>query len=136
MVLGLKEFETRGWSTNFRGRFAVHAAQTTKGIDALVKAGLYERVNRLLEEAGVSDWPVGCLVGTAELVNVIPSETAVTRINEREFILGDYGPGRFAWELKAPQRFEEPIPWKGRQGWFTVDLGELETPDPQSDLFA
>lgn len=35
---------------------------------------------------------------------------------------GDWTPGRFAWALADVVPLEVPVPWKGKQGWFTVDL--------------
>lgn len=35
---------------------------------------------------------------------------------------GDWSPGRWAWALSDVEPLDEPVPWKGRQGWFTVEL--------------
>ncbi|HVM07165.1 MAG TPA: ASCH domain-containing protein [Acidimicrobiales bacterium] len=35
IAYGVKTIETRSWSTPYRGRIAIHAAKTTKGIDQL-----------------------------------------------------------------------------------------------------
>jgi hypothetical protein len=39
---------------------------------------------------------------------------------EPELSFGDYAPGRFAWKLENPRRFETPIPFRGRQQLFDV----------------
>lgn len=36
----------------------------------------------------------------------------------RERLLGDYSPGRFAWVLQNPVMFKTPIPAHGKQGWW------------------
>lgn len=35
---------------------------------------------------------------------------------------GDYRPGRWAWALADVEPVDPPVPAKGRQGWFTVEL--------------
>ncbi len=37
-----------------------------------------------------------------------------------EWRFGDFGIGRFAWQLSNPRRFAMPIPFCGRQGFFNV----------------
>lgn len=44
---------------------------------------------------------------------IVPSET--------ELILGDWTPGRYAWELKNVVMFDEPIEIKGQQGLWNWD---------------
>lgn len=39
-----------------------------------------------------------------------------------QLLYGDWTPGRWAWELTDVEPLAEPVPWKGRQGWFTVEL--------------
>ena len=43
---------------------------------------------------------------------------ALKKWAEQERILGDYSPGRFAWVLKNPVMFSEPVPASGKQGWW------------------
>lgn len=33
---------------------------------------------------------------------------------------GDFSLGRFAWALRNPVMFSKPIPYRGRQGFFSV----------------
>lgn len=35
---------------------------------------------------------------------------------------GDFAPGRWASLLADVEKLDVPVPWKGRQGWFEVDL--------------
>ena len=37
-------------------------------------------------------------------------------------LFGDFSPGRFGWVLTDIVKIEEPIPWKGRQGFFEVEI--------------
>lgn len=35
---------------------------------------------------------------------------------------GDWTPGHWAWQLDNVEPLTTPVPWRGRQGWFTVEL--------------
>jgi hypothetical protein len=66
------------------------------------------------------DAPLGAVVATAFLIDVIPiTEKAVTnleRFNPSELAFGDYTiPGRYAWILTNIKKLPEPIPAKGMQ---------------------
>jgi len=37
-----------------------------------------------------------------------------------ELAFGDFSAGRYAWELRNPIRFADPIPCTGRQGFWEV----------------
>ena len=60
----------------------------------------------------------GAVLGTVELVDCVPVEALIGKLSERERVLGDYTPGRFAWVLKNPVIFDRPIPARGFQGWW------------------
>lgn len=47
------------------------------------------------------------------------------KLTERERVLGDYSPGRFAWVLQNPIMFEKSIPARGKQGWWNWE-GDAE----------
>lgn len=76
-VLGLKKFETRHWPTKFRGRLAIHAAQTKR--NAKADFDLAEVCSRpvfrdALARFGIMSWrdlPLGGFVGTVELVDCL-----------------------------------------------------------------
>jgi hypothetical protein len=58
-------------------------------------------------------------LGLVELVEIFPVEVVAGRINVWERAFGDYGEGRFAWQLANPRPFPQPIPVRGRQGlWY------------------
>lgn len=117
VALGVKQFETRGWATNYRGPLAIHAAKR--------KADKYELNEAILEsliDAGftrLSELPYGCIVCTVDLVDCCTTESAhlssFWRPAERHF--GDYTPGRFAWRLANVQPVDN-IPARGSQGFW------------------
>lgn len=116
-VAGLKHYETRPRRTNIRGRVAVHAGkldtiQATKRLSDADFWGLMEAVG------GKTELPRGAIVGTVEIVDCVPVEEIVNTLTERERLLGDFSPGRFAWVLQNPVMFDTPIPARGQQGWW------------------
>lgn len=110
IVAGLKGYETRPRRTNIRGRVAVHAAKRIWSVEDM------EILYHLLP----TDWPqdFGAVIGTVEIADCVPVEEIVDSLTASEKLFGDYSPGRFAWVLKDPVRFEKPIPARGNQGWW------------------
>lgn len=109
IVAGLKGYETRRKRTNVRGRVAVYATKTKQDFEVDTRA------------AGIKPGTVfhlGAVIGTVEIVDCVPVEEIMQTLTERERLLGDYSPGRFAWVLKNPIMFEKPIPARGQQGWW------------------
>ena len=109
IVAGLKGYETRPRRTHIRGRVAVHAG---KGKSQFVSMP----VSIALPESAVLHY--GAVLGTVEIVDCVPVEALIGKLSERERVLGDYTPGRFAWVLKNPVIFDRPIPARGFQGWW------------------
>lgn len=142
LACGGKRFETRSWATSYRGPIAIHAAK--KDIFdalALIPVPVALEMKKLI---GV-EWkglPTGAVIATAELVNVwhivrnsgqcdgahkigagdqrgnyiIPSEL--------ELALGDWTPGRYAWEF-SDMKAITPIQAKGKQGLWEWEGGGL-----------
>jgi hypothetical protein len=108
IALGLKSIETRGWSTDYRGPLAIHAAQrwTRAEQDFARGQGLPENL------------PLGAVVAVANLTDVLSTEYIPT--DRSELSWGDYGPGRFGWLLDNIHALERPVPFKGKQGFFSV----------------
>lgn len=117
-----KMFETRHWSTSYRGPLAIHAAK--KETKALYALSLSEPFASNLVGAGYkynfSSLPFGAFVAVADLVDIFPTETIVNSIGEDERAFGDYSPGRFAWKLENLRRIE-PLPAPGHQGLWNID---------------
>lgn len=119
-VLGIKHYETRSRRTNIRGRVAVHAGM--KEMDAILKSFSEtdrDKIIAMLHKPPLLDNILyrGGIIGTIEIVDCVSVEKVFRSLTEQERLLGDYSPGRFAWVLKNPIMFEEPIPARGKQGW-------------------
>lgn len=112
----------------------------------------YETKNGYRSAPYVERLPLGAVVATAVITASLPivgahhqrsevtdyvqrsSDIGLTRVHVEPGIgrsvtgisdqlpYGDWAPNRFAWALAAVEPLEVPVPWKGRQGFFTVEL--------------
>lgn len=117
-----KIFETRSWYTSHRGPLLVHAANKRDGEvrDFMGSSGLREvRQRHSLE---LEDFEFGALIGRVNLKGC----SLISRMPEpskREKMWGNWEPNRYAWErAPKPLVFSEPVPYKGAQGLFEVEL--------------
>lgn len=119
LAAGVKEYETRSWSTRYRGLIAIHAAKRQPDTD----------YRRLIGGRGnmPDPLPVGAVVALARLVDVVPTDTLRAKpgfMASQEARLGDYAPGRFAWQMKIVEQYDPPLPAQGKQGlwdWTPVE---------------
>ena len=121
VILGIKKWETRGWfppPDSRTGRIAIHAAKGWTRDDRDFADWL--NLTDVLSVPTV-DLPLGAVLGTVRLDGLIRTNPELIRrhITPLEYTLGDYGPGRYAWELGDPQPFPEPIPARGMLGLWT-----------------
>lgn len=124
MSLGAKRFETRSWSTAYRGPLIIHAARRKLGAEEIALCQQWP-VNRILQggRLQIQDLPFGCCVAVGQLVRVYRTETIRMELSEQELALGDYGDGRFAWQIENLTPLSRPIPARGKQGLWTPDPG-------------
>lgn len=130
IVSGVKHFETRSRRTSIRGRVAVHAGKLPIDKSSAAERKTAERLRVREEQRRGEPWdyPLGAVVGTVEIVDCVPVEEVRETLTEWDRILGDYSAGRFAWVLKDPIMFDEPVPARGQQGvWNWEDQHETET---------
>lgn len=97
IVTGRKRYETRSWTTKYRGLIVIHAAKRP------ARPGL----------------PTRAIVAIARLVDVSPTDELTISSTERA--AGDFGPGRYAWRLVDVRPLSTPIPYRGKQGLWRVD---------------
>lgn len=116
VAIGEKRYETRSWSTSWRGWIAIHAA---KGFpNDCRELCLQEPFCRVLKAAGIvtlGDLPRGQVIAIAYLGECYSTNTFQASTLSRESAFGDYGPDRFAWKLEAAQRIK-PFDAKGALG--------------------
>lgn len=126
IAAGIKTIETRGWSTNYRGPLAIHAAkrytfELRQAYEIRVIPGSSE--DTALKRIGVTvhdDLPRGAIVATCMLRDCVRIEGAGSAqqwpINDIAW--GDFTAGRFGWVLGDIVPLLVPYPCVGRQGFF------------------
>jgi hypothetical protein len=108
IATGQKQYETRGWSTNYRGLIAIHA-----GMNCHIEFCKIFDLNP-------AEIPKGAIVAIANLVDCIEMcPTFIGTQSESEIKAGDWQPGRFAWRLENVRAIA-PIPLKGHQGLWNI----------------
>ena len=132
-----KKWETRGWSTNYRGPLAIHAAKRwTIDQKFLIncwpfQAALGPLVGQPVDLTGRRWWgvetehlPFGAVIAVCELVDCIKTDgmTQAQIGTDRPF--GDFSLGRYAWKLENMRRLPVPIPAVGRQGLWKWQVPE------------
>lgn len=133
IALGEKTIETRSWKTSFRGVLGIHASKT---IDK--KACEIEPVKSILAKHGytATNLPTGAILATTKLVGcyrmIDDSGQEAKLANDqivtgKEYLFGDYTPGRWAWDLRNVERFPNPIPAKGKLRIWEYENEEVET---------
>lgn len=120
-----KKYETRSWATSYRGPIAIHAAKrpVRQIMDALAHGTADQRQAALLMErlcrriGGVDHLHTGEVVGMARMVrcNAI-DEAFISKLTPQELALGDFTPGRYAWEFEEMVFLDHPLPATGKQG--------------------
>jgi hypothetical protein len=106
----VREYET----TFINGGLRLKPLKTNNGVTFI--RSLY--LSPLEAAGGGGNLPRGAVIGTVEIVDCVPVEELVDSLDNRERLLGDYSPGRFAWVLQNPVMFKTPIPAHGKQGWW------------------
>lgn len=119
IALKVKQFETRGWQTKFRGTIAIHAGKTIDKeafiafTDVLKKHGI----------TSVGQLPTGSVIAIANLVDCHKviydnGDNAIMhtglQISGDEYLFGDYEEGRYGWELDSIEILKKPFPVKGK----------------------
>lgn len=134
VVIGAKTWETRSWDTSYRGPLVIHAAQRWTPNQRALTA--QEPFKSALMEAGIYDLPLGKVLGKVRLIYTTqcPETGMITlphlfdpyKMHEPERTFGDYAAGRYAWELRDPERLSIPIPASGHQGFWQFDYPESD----------
>jgi hypothetical protein len=119
---GIKRYETRSWSTNYRGPLAIHASQRKDSVGRKLWIELWaEDAFRAELLAGgmpaeFDDLPFGAIIATTDLLFCDDTDEIVLGCREIESLLGNFSPGRFAWQRGPVTMLAVPFPIKGRLG--------------------
>lgn len=133
VAVGAKRYETRSWSTPYRGPIAIHASKwldaggkiISKDVADYLALCHQEPFRSALTQNGIDrvrELPSGAIVAVARLVDVVHADTVVIDDLEREF--GNFAPGRYAWKF-ADVRAIAPIPHRGFPGLWDLPAAAL-----------
>jgi ASCH domain len=109
------DVENRSWSTNHRGRLAIHAGASQAPEDQRRSALLMAERNGQVPDwmHRLRDLPRGCVLGTVELVDVVEGYGSVWATD-----------ATYQWVLAEPVLFAEPVQAAGH-----LSLWEWDPPD-------
>lgn len=117
LVTGAKRYETRPKPTKITGYVAIHASKKPmdhrvlpRVADALVVKGIRDH----------EDLHTGAIVGLVEIVQCLPTATWRRQVSDQEVAFGNWGDGRYAYQLARPVRLVQPVPAIGKQGWWNL----------------
>lgn len=115
-----KSIETRNWQTPYRGPLAIHAAKT----QTAMKLCDVEPFGSALFTGplALDDLPFGAIVAVCTLVDCKPTALLFDLVGEPEYSFGDYSIGRYGWMLEDIRVLDEPIPMRGQQGMWEVEI--------------
>ena len=131
IALGLKRYETRGWSTDYRGPLAIHAAKRPWSDVGEWHDEARRRLERHAAVNGPIAWAFGAVVAVADLADCVPTCHVRGRIGDAGFWgdfddVGEDGRPRYAMLLENVRALPRAVPWRGAQGFFDVSLGAGE----------
>ena len=134
IAVGAKKYETRSWSTSYRGPLLICAAKKIIKLPFVGSWEFRQAARKALKIEGGQSFPQnhhGMAIAIVDLTNCIRTEMFKRGHEEflREAVLGDFSSGRYAWELENVRAIK-PFPVKGRQGLFEVEIDPciLEVP--------
>src|SRR3990172_886587 len=128
MALGKKHYETRSWSTNYRGLVAITAScgfpRACRELCDIFPFNQYVPDPDIL--------PRGKIVAVGELFHVHSTEVIAKDLRGQavffksggyleELQFGDYSPGRFAWKFINIQPLKTPVDVCGNLGLWNLD---------------
>lgn len=82
-------------------------------------------VAALLLEAGIVSFPTGAIVGQAMLTGCVRTDDLADLVSDKELLVGDFGPGRFAWAMRDARQWEAPVACRGHLKIWTVKARDL-----------
>lgn len=113
----IKRYETRSWQTGYRGAIAIHAAKKSiKAVEADIGRSQINTMQGQLFEA-LEDLPLGAVIAVGQLIACHAIDRHfMAKLTETERRLGNFEPGRYAWEFEDIVMLDEPEPAAGKQG--------------------
>lgn len=112
-----KRYETRSWSTDYRGALAIHAGKQCD-------SDFWDYIEHEYDLSPIYDLPLGAVLCIARLVSIHYTDYLRDTVSDFELDFGNFAPGRFAWELEVTEVFQSPILARGQQGLWEWRIGD------------
>jgi activating signal cointegrator 1 len=145
LVMGEKKIETRPKPTTWtveKGTYLIHAASKwTKEQLKICQSEPFKSTLERLDYYQISNnqfnIPLGCIIGSIEVTeckdmvygrpifDFYNQTFDILLLEEKESAFGNYSLGRFAWITKNPRILQNPIPYKGGQGYYVSFKGNV-----------
>lgn len=144
IVEGVKDIENRTWKTNFRGRVLIHAADKSwiwhKVLNYITPKMKEVFVNNRLTGKWLRELTTGSIIGSVEIVDCVINHSSVWAESTTVRHMGDNvsfvdGDAVYNWVLANPIKFPEPIPIKGRLGFWDYPNILAEPEEKNGELF-
>ena len=123
VVMGWKKYETRSWSTPYRGTLLIHAAK--RPVKNKELSDIACKSDGQFSAVFDMNFPLGAILGCAELTDVrkmtetevsTKNSIPISSVSSQEKAVGVWLLDRYAWELNHPITFLSPIAYEGAQG--------------------
>jgi activating signal cointegrator 1 len=125
VAIGLKAYETRGWTTEYRGELLIHAAKRWSPMFEGVRRRFNDHLRKVGKVQLPDRLPLGAIVAKCE-VREIYEARRVKPPTASEDLFGDWTAGRYAWHLVNIQALPQPVPARGQQGMWEADRFLME----------
>lgn len=114
IALGLKKYETRRWSTKYRGKIAIHCSVKKLSPDC----------RALAEKYGIADkLNYGTVIAICDLVDcILMTDDFIKQQSQTELDFGNWVVGNYAWKLNILEILSVSYKIKGRQGLWNIKM--------------
>lgn len=109
---GIKTVENRTWPTSYRGPLLIHAGQSRVWMPDACAA--LRECHHIEVPSGLA---FGVILGVCELVDCVRYPAASQALRDDPF-----ADGPWCWLLEKFRPLKKPLPWRGAQGLFQVEL--------------
>lgn len=119
VAASVKKYETRDWTTSYRGLLAIHAAGKYRDGFPPEVYGMVEGLkfdHPEIQAALTGPLTFGAVICVCELKAIYRTQDVFPHIRRLERDVGDYTAGRAAWELEVVKVYDEPIVCRGQMG--------------------
>jgi predicted transcriptional regulator len=127
IIKGKKTIELRNWDTRFRGEFLIHSPIKIR-LDDCKRLGIDQKT-----------LAVGAIIGKATIYDVKKYQSKKEFLDDKKFHFAgsEFSDAKYGFMLENSKEFKIPIPYKGKLGFFDVQLkGEkIKDDDITSEIF-